>query len=120
MDDRLSLGRRGEALAAEYLTSLGYSILGKNYRTRYGEIDLIAAQTGVIVFVEIKTRRTARYGWPEPALSRRKRDRMVATAESYMLDHPELSDDWRVDVISIQVDPLTSAPDIVHFEHALR
>ncbi|HJS30127.1 MAG TPA: YraN family protein [Anaerolineales bacterium] len=120
MDDRMNLGRRGELLAADYLASIGYSILEKNHRTPYGEVDLIAIQAGVIVFVEIKTRRTARFGWPEQAISRRKRERMVATAESYLLDHPGLGSEWRVDVISIQLDPVTKVPEIVHFEHALQ
>lgn len=131
---RKNLGSWGERLAAEYLDRRGYSILERNARTQYGEIDLVARQevhkegTGrwvgeelrpVVVFVEVKTRASQEFGFPEAAISARKRERMLASAQAYLQAHPELSADWRVDVIAIQRFGAGEEPEIVHFENAL-
>ena len=65
---RRDLGAWGEQHAADYLTCQGYAILGRNVHSSYGEIDLIAQHQGVVVFVEVKTRASTRFGYPEDAL----------------------------------------------------
>jgi putative endonuclease len=120
MDDRVTLGRNGESIAADFLAARGYSLIARNHRSRYGELDLVTCKDGVTVFVEIKTRRSKRLGWPEQGISRRKREHLIAAAQAYLVEHPELGGDWRVDVIAIEIDRATSAPTIVHFEHAFQ
>jgi putative endonuclease len=117
-DQRQSLGRFGESLAATFLEDQGYSILERNYRTPYGEIDLIAKQVDVIVFTEVKTRANSTLGPPEISITRRKADHMRSAAEYYIQQHPEVHDDWRIDVISVQLLANEILPIITHFENA--
>lgn len=127
-------GRWGEGLAASYLASRGYTILDQNVRTPYGEIDLVACQKvplrsgpaadgedseRVVVFVEVKTRSSTAYGLPEEAVTARKQERLLASAEAYLMEHPELGPDWRVDVIAIQTFRGRRSPEIVHFQNVL-
>ncbi len=114
------LGRWGERLAAAYLEQRGYAILACNARTPYGELDLVARQGEVTVFVEVKTRRSQSFGLPEAGVTPRKQAHLLSAAQSYLQTHPDLNGDWRVDVIAIR--RLVSAdaePEIVHFENAL-
>ncbi len=112
------IGRWGEDLAAAYLTRKGYTILERNLRTPYGEIDLLARSGDLILFVEVKTRTSLTFGQPEEAITARKKAHMQAAAEAYIQSHPDLVGDWRVDVISIYRKP-NADPEILHFENAL-
>lgn len=116
---RQKLGRWGEDTAAEYLRQRGYTILGQNIRTPYGEIDLVAQEDECTVFVEVKTLATRVFGAPEVAVSKRKQAHMVSSAQYYYQNHPEMSGTWRIDVISIEVARDDSAPRITHFENAI-
>jgi len=131
---RQALGLWGEDLAAVYLEQRGYTVLERNVRSPYGEIDLVVRQLDpqagfgphgsngpgeVIVFVEVKTRRSTAYGLPEEAITAHKREHMLASAQAYMQAHPELAGDWRIDVIAIQRMPPPNQPLITHFENAI-
>ena len=127
---RQKLGRWGEKLAAEYLAAQGYTILEINVRTPYGEIDLVACQEEpaisvdsgrltVTVFVEVKTRATRTFGYPEESVNPRKQAHMLASAQFYVQSHPDLGDHWRIDVIAIQRQPGGLAPAIQHFVNAI-
>ena len=125
-DTRVRLGRRGEALAREHLEGAGYTILDANYRCQWGEIDLIAQQGKELVFVEVRTRRTAAYGSPQESITRQKAEHLVATALDYLQNHvPEPGRDnlnWRIDLISIRFDPAKSGaapPQLEHLQHAV-
>jgi putative endonuclease len=82
--DRATLGRIGEAAAAEALAARGYVILQRNVRTRWGELDLVAAQGSEIVFVEVKTRTAARCGRPLEAIDPLKQRRLVRLASAFL------------------------------------
>lgn len=120
---RQSLGKWGEEKAAEYLLEAGFQILDRNARTPFGEIDLIARQelddSQEIVMVEVKTRSSSRFGFPEEAVSRQKREHLKNSAEAYMVQHPELGVHWRVDVIAIQKPANEVEPEIQHFVNAV-
>lgn len=118
MTSRLSLGRWGEATAAEYLSSLGYVILEHNARTPYGELDLIAKQGDGLVFVEVKTRASLSLGLPEISVTPTKQAHLLSSAQAYLQAHPELGEDWRIDVIAILRLPGKS-PQIEHFENII-
>lgn len=81
-------GRMGEAYTAMRLEALGYQIHQRNFRTRLGEIDLIAQRGEILAFVEVKTRGPRSLGEASQAVDRRKRTRIVRTAECYLLEHP--------------------------------
>jgi len=114
-----SVGLKGERIAAEYLILHGYSILDRNARTPYGEIDLVTRQGIVTVFVEVKTRTSNRFGPPETAITSKKRAHMLAASQAYLQMHPELEGDWRLDVIAIELDRNNQETSVVHFENAV-
>ena len=84
MDNRRSLGNRGEDLAAAALKKQGYKVLERNYRTPLGEIDLIARHQGVLVFIEVKTRSSARFGAAQEAVHYGKQARYRKLADYYL------------------------------------
>ncbi len=115
---RQSLGSLGESLAGAFLKNKGYSILEKNWRTPYGEIDLVAMQDESIVFVEVKTRSNRSLGPPEISITPRKAEHMRSAAEYYIQQHPDIKSDWRIDLVTILLQP--QAPAIIdHFENVL-
>jgi putative endonuclease len=99
--DRRRLGQRGEQLAAERLTRLGYEIVERNYRCPAGELDLVARLADRWVFVEVRTRRGDRFGSPEESLTPRKRGHLIASAQHYLQAHDALETDWRIDAVAI-------------------
>ena len=106
---RQSLGRRGEELAADFLRRQGYRILETNARSRLGEIDIVADAPGngekPLVFIEVKTRRSATFGSPLEAVASRKQHRLIRLAEAYLQQNPRLSKRvCRFDVIGIVID----------------
>ena len=98
---RRRLGQAGEQLAATHLAALGYEIVDRNYRCPAGEIDLGARLAGTWVFVEVRTRRGARFGTPEESITARKRAHIIASAQHYLQDHDALEADWRIDAVAI-------------------
>ena len=103
-DQRQKLGRWGENLAADYLSANGYQVVARNWRTRHGEIDLIARVGETIAFVEVKTRRGREYGLPEEALTPAKAERLQKLAQAYLMDHNLHDVDWRIDLIAVELD----------------
>jgi putative endonuclease len=99
--DRQSLGHFGETLAVSELALRGYAILATRYRTRFGEIDIVAEHRGVVVFVEVKTRRSARRGEAVEAVTRAKRRRVGAMALDYLAWTGRLDTPCRFDVVAI-------------------
>lgn len=85
------LGRAGEQWAADHLSALGYDILDRNWRCPQGEVDIVAALGEHLAIVEVKTRRSDRYGRPLEAVDHRKRRRLWQLARAWANAHPELS-----------------------------
>lgn len=81
-------GDKGEQAACEYLADDGAKIICRNYHSRYGEIDIIAADDTYILFVEVKTRRLNSLGDPRDAVNRRKQKKIIITAMDYLMKHP--------------------------------
>ena len=115
MNRRQKLGRRGETLAARYLSEKGYRIMARNVRTPHGEIDLVAQKDEITVFVEVKTRASRRFGPPEAAVTPRKQAHMFASAAHYAQENA--LETWRIDVIAVETD--TTPPRITHFENVI-
>lgn len=95
------LGKYGESLAVSVLIEKGFEIIEKNYRYGHGEIDIIANDKDVLVFVEVKTRKNKEYGEPEEAITYSKQKQLFKVANSYLYEK-ELTDiDCRFDVVAI-------------------
>lgn len=93
-------GAQGEALAAQWLEAKGYTILHRNWRWKRYEIDLIVHRNGILHFIEVKTRRSTTFGYPEESVDIKKLEHVFAGAEQYLEEHP----DWKrvqYDVLSI-------------------
>ena len=101
MDERTEFGKKGEELAARHLSSLGYEILEKNYRTKVGEIDVVAKDGGTLVFVEVKSRRDRSYGPPELKVDHRKRRQIARAAMLYLTRTRRTNWPCRFDVVAI-------------------
>ena len=114
---RQRLGRWGETLAARHLEAQGLQIVARNYRTRKGELGLVAHQGDVTVFVEVKARLSDEFGLPEEAVTERKRQHLLEAAQSVLLEHPEWDGDWRVEGIAIRRLPGANEPEIAWFEN---
>lgn len=87
-DEARLLGKWGERLVAEDLRRRGWTVAAMNYRCRMGELDLVAKNNSYIIFVEVKLRKSARYGTAGEAVTREKQRKLRATAELYLLQHP--------------------------------
>lgn len=98
---RQSSGAWGEDLALRYLTRRGYTLVERNYRTRYGEIDLILRQGDALVFVEVKLRRGTGFGDPVEAVTPRKQSAIRSLATQYLSDRDPDFETLRFDVIGI-------------------
>jgi putative endonuclease len=109
------LGREGEDLAARFLTKRGYRILERNYRTRSGEIDLVALHDGAVVFVEVKTRTSDAFGAPELAVNPRKQQRMVKAALGYLKYKKLHQVPCRFDVVAITT---AAEQEVEHIQNA--
>jgi putative endonuclease len=94
-------GRNGENLAAWYLKKNGYKIVEQNYRNRMGEIDIIAREKKTIVFVEVKSRRSIRYGNPKWAVTPKKQRKISMVALSYLKATQQTGAKARFDVVAI-------------------
>jgi putative endonuclease len=102
---RKNLGDSGERRAALFLEQRGYKILARNFRTRVGEMDLIAEDADGLAFVEVRTRRGDALGSPEESLTQRKRGRLLTVAQEFLQAHDEYADRaWRVDLVAIVLD----------------
>ena len=101
MESNVDLGKLGEIVACQELERRGYAILATRHRTRFGEIDIIAEEGGVIVFVEVKARRSARYGMAAESIPRWKRQRIGAMALDYLAWTNRVNHACRFDVVAI-------------------
>jgi len=99
-------GIDGETLATTFLREKGYRILERNYRTRRGEMDIIAEEGGALVFVEVKARRGDQFGGPHGAVGRRKQQQLIRVASHYMARYRIQNRDCRFDLVLISEGPL--------------
>jgi putative endonuclease len=98
------LGQTGEQAAADYLTSCGFRILDRNWRSADGEIDIVAVDRQVLVVCEVKSRTSVRYGSPLEAVSRAKRARLRRLAAQWLNAHGVRFDQVRLDVVGLVYD----------------
>ncbi|MHB0957521.1 MAG: YraN family protein [Pirellulaceae bacterium] len=113
-----SLGTRGEAAAARYLRHKGYRIVAQQLREGHGELDLVAIDRQVVVFVEVKTRRSNHAGHPAEAIDRDKQRRLTRAALAFLRAHRLLEQPARFDVVAVHWPPDARRPVIEHLINA--
>jgi putative endonuclease len=101
LQNLVSIGKKQEKKAILYLEKNGYKILKTNYRTPFGELDIIAKDKDTIVFIEVKYRSTKAFGIPEEAVDIRKREHIIRSALSYLKSYNKVNFPFRFDVIAI-------------------
>lgn len=97
------IGQKAEDVAADFLITNKIKVVDRNYRTRFGEIDIVAKDRKSFVFVEVKAKQTSRFGKPYEMVTAKKEKKLIATSKNYLIEHkidPEAAD-WRIDVVSI-------------------
>lgn len=102
--DRRDTGIQGEKLAQEFLKKRDYRIIETNYRSPYGEIDIVARQKDTLVFVEVRTKKSREFGSPEESVTPLKAEHLRATAYHYQQNHDDLPSSWRIDFVAVELD----------------
>jgi putative endonuclease len=99
--NRSQVGHLGEELAVAHLVKHGYTIVLRNYRRKFGEIDIIARDGNALVFIEVKTRRSCAYGSPAQSVTPRKQFQISRIAEDYLVRHGLSDTATRFDVVTV-------------------
>lgn len=117
LDPRRLFGQEGEAEAERYLRRKGYRIVAKNLRSSLGELDLVAEDSGVLVFIEVKARRTAEFGGAIHAVDRHKRQKLVRLAAQFLAQRHWMDRVCRFDVVLLEP-TATAALRLEHIQNA--
>jgi putative endonuclease len=113
---RKKTGNWGETLAMEHLLSLGYQLVARNYHCRYGEADLIMQdETGLLTCVEVKTRRSQKFGPAEYSVGKKKLKALAATMNAFLYEHTEYPEIWNLDLAIVEDFIPGKSPEILHF-----
>lgn len=97
-------GKLAEDFAVGLLSNKGYKVIDRNFRSRFGEIDIIALKDGRLIFVEVKARWNEKFGTPEEAVTPQKIWKIKRTGEYYSMMHPGLPDKLLIEVVSLQIE----------------
>lgn len=114
-----AIGRRGEDLAIAWLQRESYSILERNWRCPYGELDVIAERDGVIIGVEVKTRTSATMGEPEEAVTPAKQRKLLLTVQTYLMEMGAEQRPYQLDVIAVRLAPGGAHLETRHYAAAI-
>jgi putative endonuclease len=106
MATKREIGVEGEELATKALKKRGYKIIEKNFRSKFGEIDIVAEEKGCLVFIEVKRRTSGSFGGSFDAIDGKKKEHMVRSAQYYLKSHKCFNRRTRFDVVGIDGDEL--------------
>lgn len=110
-----AVGDRGEDLVCAHLEGLGWEVVERNWRCREGELDVVARQDGLLVFCEVKTRRSQRFGAPVEAVSVAKARRLRRLAWAWLAEHGQRGETFRIDVVGVLCQA-GRAPQVQHLQ----
>ena len=117
---RQGLGVAGEQLARRHLEQQGYELIAANWRRPHGELDLIMRDGDVLVFVEVKTRRSERFGAAEESVTPAQGTRLLRAAESFLAGQPDLAHlFWRIDLVAVTLAPSGAVSRLTHVVDAI-
>lgn len=116
---RKQVGAWGEAKAAQFLQDKGYKILAKHWTHRIGELDIVAAKSGRIIFVEVRTKTSLRYGTPEESIGWHKQEHLRRMANLYMLKNKLNDVPYQVDTVAVLYDSMRKEITIRHLENVV-
>jgi putative endonuclease len=120
LTERTRFGRAGETIARTHLERLGLQFVEANWHCRAGELDLVMTSGKLLVFVEVKTRRSELAGAAEESLTAKQTARILKAAEWYVAEHPNFADHiWRIDLIAITIAKNGAVVRFSHYENAI-
>ena len=108
-------GRLGEVLAEQALQAKGYEVIERNWRGPEGEIDLVARDSDYLVFVEVKARKSAKFGSPEESVVPQKQRRIANTALAYLQQTVQQDKPWRIDIVAIELSASNRVIRLAHY-----
>jgi len=114
------VGKIGESIASDFLKKRGYKILQKNFRTPFGEIDIVAKEKEFLVFVEVKTRITYSLGSPHLSITKSKERHIIRNALFYLRSFDLADPYWRIDIVSIKIDHLYNLEKLEIIKNAVQ
>lgn len=114
---RKQFGDWGEQVACDYLEKQGCQILERNFHTPLGEVDIIAARDGGLIFVEVKTRANQSYGYGEDAVTPKKMQSLLQCVEEYLNNRPEPLPEWQLDLIVVEGAFGQPDPTLLHYQN---
>ena len=117
--NRKQTGGSAEDLAIKYLRKHDYKILETNFRCRYGEIDIITTKKDYLVFIEVRAKKNLSFGSPEESVTDIKKERLATLADYYLQTHQNLSAQWRIDVVAIELDSKNHVTRLDIIENAI-
>jgi putative endonuclease len=97
-------GKLAEDYTSRLLTDKGYKIIDRNFRSKFGEIDLVATKNDCLIFIEVKARWSLKFGRPEEAVTTSKLWKIARTGEYYSLLHPNLPKKLRIEVVALEIE----------------
>ncbi len=115
--NKQELARWGEEIAQNYLKERGIRIIEKNYRTQSGEIDVIGFENDDLIFFEVKTRSSIKFGYPEEAVNSKKIEKIEMVANEYLDNLSSSNINWRIDTIAIIRNSYTQKYQIKWFKN---
>jgi putative endonuclease len=110
---RIGMGKKGEDIAVAYLKKAGYRIIERNYRCVFGEIDIVARDGDTTVFVEVKSRRSERFGAPQAAVGPVKQRKLSMISLNYLKEKKLLGSNARFDVVAVKLLPAGPQVDLI-------
>jgi putative endonuclease len=113
MARHIELGNEGEKLAVAHLRKLRYKILERNYRCKFGEIDIIALDKKALVFIEVKTRSSREFGSPQTGVTPKKKRQLTRVALAYLQKHQLFEREARFDVVAVEMDYGQERVDVI-------
>ncbi len=111
------VGKKGEDEACIFLEKKGYKVIERNFRGKNGEIDIIALEQNVLVFIEVKTRTSSQFGTPFEAITHWKLEALIRTAQFYKAFHQNVPNQMRIDAIAVVLDSIDEVESIEHREN---
>lgn len=114
MTEKRLIGNLGEDMVVNYLIAHAYQVLDRNYNKPYGEIDIIAMKDDIVCFVEVKTRKSTKYGYPREAVNYYKQQRIIRASQTYLLENRLTDYIIRFDVAEV----FTESREINYIENA--
>lgn len=117
--EKMEIGTLGERFALEFLKAKGYRVKRVNFRTPFGELDIVATHEGSIVFIEVKTRTTSSLGPPFLSVTRLKQAHIIKNALFYLKRYGRVDSSWRIDVVSVKLNRKGALENIEHIENAV-